>query len=151
MALAVMLWWLHRRAAITAPQVIVSVAVCVYGAGVVANTLLRIYIDATDYRQPWTDFLNLVPLVDTDPADMLQNVVVFLPLGVLLPIVAHVDSARRVRRPHRRPQRPAGQHSRRAPRVRRLPGRAARGARGPAGRRHDLAGADRGRPEVVIP
>nr|MCW2727409.1 hypothetical protein [Aeromicrobium sp.] len=34
MALAVMLWWLHRRAAITAPRVIVSVAVCVYGAGV---------------------------------------------------------------------------------------------------------------------
>lgn len=48
---------------------------CVYGVGVVAN---------------------LVPLAGTEPADMLQNVVVFLPLGVLLPIVARVRSALRV-------------------------------------------------------
>lgn len=92
----VMLWWLQRRGALTVLRVVVCAAVCVYGAGVVANTLLPIYVGGTGERPPWTVFLNLVPLADTEPADMLQNIVVFLPLGVLLPIVARVRSAGRV-------------------------------------------------------
>jgi glycopeptide antibiotics resistance protein len=95
-ALAVMLWWLHRRAALTALRASAGVVACGYGAGVVANTLLPIYIGETGDRPPWSVFLNLVPLVNTDPRDMLQNVVVFLPLGVLLPVVARVSSALRI-------------------------------------------------------
>lgn len=95
-AVAVMLWSLHRRAAMTLPRVIASIVTCAYGVGVVANTVLPIYLGGTGDRPPWSVFLNLVPFVDTEPADMLQNVVVFLPLGVLLPIIARVDSALRV-------------------------------------------------------
>lgn len=96
-AFAVLLWVLHRRCAMTAPRILVAAVVCVYGAGVVANTILPIYLGgASDYGVPWTAYLNLAPLENNEPADMLQNVVVFLPLGVLLPIVARVDSVLRV-------------------------------------------------------
>lgn len=96
LAFAGMLWLLRRRDAVTVPRVVVGVAVCVYGAGVVANTLLPIYLGYTGDRPRWSVYLNLVPLVNTDPADMIQNVLVFLPLGVLLPIAARVDSVLRV-------------------------------------------------------
>jgi glycopeptide antibiotics resistance protein len=95
-AFAAMLWRLHRRAALTLPRVLLSAAACVYGAGVVANTLLPISLGRPDDHQPWSVFLNLVPLVNTEPADMLQNVVVFVPLGLLLPLLARVGSARRI-------------------------------------------------------
>lgn len=95
-ALAVMAWLLHRRSALTVPRLVASAVVCVYGAGIVANTLLPIYLGETGPRPPWSAFLNRVPLADTEPIDMLRNVLVFLPLGVLLPIIARVDSALRV-------------------------------------------------------
>ncbi len=41
---------------------------CVYGAGVVANTLLPIYLGEDDYHPPWRVFLNLTPLVNTELA-----------------------------------------------------------------------------------
>ncbi|AWB92297.1 VanZ family protein [Aeromicrobium chenweiae] len=94
---AAMLWLLHRRGAVTALRVLVAAVVCVYGVGVVANTILPIYTGRVDdYGQSWTVYLNLAPLGDYELADALTNVVVFLPLGVLLPIVARVDSALRV-------------------------------------------------------
>jgi hypothetical protein len=163
-ALAAMLWMPHRRAAITVPRVIAAAAVCVYGAGVIANTLLPIYVGKTGPRPPWSVFLNLVPLVNTEPRDMLENVVVFLALGVLLPVVAHVGSVLRVlvcgfllspehgaaptpqrrhraRRPHRRRERAVGQHRRRTPWVRPLPSRVAPAAVGSGGRRRQLTDA----------
>lgn len=95
-AFAVMTWMLHRRAALTVPRLVTSAVVCVYGAGIVANTLLPNYLGDTGPRPPWSAFLNRVPLADTEPIDMLRNVLVFLPIGVLLPIFARVDSALRV-------------------------------------------------------
>ena len=95
-ALAVLLWRLHRRAALTVPRAVVSAAVCVYGAGVIANTLLPIPLGKGGGGLPWWSTLNLVPLVGTEPFDMLQNVVVFVPLGFLLPLVARVASLPRV-------------------------------------------------------
>lgn len=95
-ALAVLAWMLHRRAALTVPRFVASAAACVYGAGIVANTLLPIYLGEPGPRPPWSAFLNRVPLADTEPIDMLRNVLVFLPLGALLPILARVDSALRV-------------------------------------------------------
>ena len=91
-----MLWTLHRRTATTLVRAIASIAVSVYVAGIVANTLLPIYLGDAGLRPHWRVFLNLVPLADTELTDMLQNVVVFAPLGALLPIVARIDSAWRV-------------------------------------------------------
>jgi VanZ family protein len=95
-AFAALLWRLRRRAALTVPRIVVSALMCVYGAGVVANTLLPIVIGAGGDRPPWRVFLNLTPLVNTELFDMVSNVVVFVPLGFLLPLVARVASARRV-------------------------------------------------------
>jgi hypothetical protein len=69
---------------------------CLYGGGVLANSLFPIFIGKSQGGLPWWDTVNLTPLVGTDRADMLRNVVVFAPLGFLLPLVARVHSARRV-------------------------------------------------------
>jgi VanZ family protein len=93
---AVLLWRLHRRAALTIPRALVVAVLCVYGGGVLANSLFPIFIGKGPSGLPWWDTVNLTPLVGTDRADMLRNVVVFLPLGFLLPLVARIYSARRV-------------------------------------------------------
>jgi hypothetical protein len=62
----------------------------------IANTLLPVHLGSGGSDQPWWTYPDLTPLVDTEPADMVANVVVFLPLGVLLPLVGQVSSARRV-------------------------------------------------------
>jgi VanZ like family len=95
-AFAVLLRGLHRRAGVTLPRVVVIAVASVYGAGVVANTLFPMALGTGDDGLPWWSTLNLTPLVNTEPFDMLQNVVVFLPLGVLLPLVARISSLPRV-------------------------------------------------------
>ena len=95
LVLAVLLWRLHRRAALTLPRLLVSAVVALYVAGVVANSLFPVFI-GKDGVDPWWLTLNLVPLVDTDVVDMLENVAVFVPLGVLLPLVARAASFPRV-------------------------------------------------------
>jgi glycopeptide antibiotics resistance protein len=95
LVVAVLLWRLHRRAALTFPRVVVGAAVAVYVAGVVANSLFPVFIGKSGV-EPWWSSLNLVPLVNTDLDDMLENVAVFVPLGVLLPLVARTTSLPRV-------------------------------------------------------
>ncbi len=73
-AFAVLLWWLHRRGALTAPRAVVAALVCGYGAGVLANTVFPIELGGSGQDLPWTVFLDLVPLADAEPRDMLQNV-----------------------------------------------------------------------------
>lgn len=93
---AILLWRLHRLGAVTLPRIAAVAVLCVYGAGVIGNTLLPIFIGATPSDLPWWSALNLVPLVHTDTFDMLDNVLVFLPLGFILPIVFRVSSVRGV-------------------------------------------------------
>ena len=62
----------------------------------VANTLLPIHLGAADSDLPWWASVNLTPLAGTEWFDMARNVVVFVPLGLLLPLVARVRSARGV-------------------------------------------------------
>jgi glycopeptide antibiotics resistance protein len=95
-AAVLMLWRLHRRAAVTVPRLLVVALICVYGAGVLAAVLFPIRLGRAGGGVSWTAFLNLVPLVNTEPFDMVENVVMFVPLGLLLPLIARVDSARRI-------------------------------------------------------
>ncbi|UZN03758.1 VanZ family protein [Cellulomonas sp. S1-8] len=95
-ALGLLLWRLHRRGGMTVLRVLVGVALCVYVAGIVANTVLPIYLDKPDSDMPWHAYLNLTPLADTEVADMVRNVVVFVPFGVLLPLVTGTRSVVRV-------------------------------------------------------
>nr|WP_269437787.1 VanZ family protein [Arthrobacter sp. zg-Y919] len=69
---------------------------CVYGAGVVGNTVLPIHIGGPRYNEPWWIRLNLVPLVHAEPGDLLMNVLVFIPLGILLPLISRIRSVGRV-------------------------------------------------------
>jgi hypothetical protein len=94
---AFLLWRLHRRHAMTWPRVVLSATLCVYGAGVIGNTLLPIFIGGASHDDlQWWEHGNFVPLVGTELDDMLQNVLVFIPLGVLLPLIVRIRSARHV-------------------------------------------------------
>ncbi len=95
-SVALVLVHLRRRGALTLPRVLGGALACVYLAGIVANTLLPIYLGRPDYGVPWHAYLNLRPLTNTSAADMVQNVVVFMPLGILLSLLAGVRSIRRV-------------------------------------------------------
>ncbi|MDK1326454.1 VanZ family protein [Arthrobacter sp. zg-Y1143] len=90
----VLLWRLHRRGDLTVPRVLVSAVMCVYGAGVIGNTLFPIQFAAGS--SPRWGSLNLVPLQNAEWDDILQNILVFIPLGMLLPLISRIRSAPRV-------------------------------------------------------
>lgn len=83
-AMALMVWHLHRRDLLSWPRAAVALALCVYVAGIIANTLFPIYLDKPSSSAPWNAYINLRPLVDYELADAVTNICVFLPLGVLL-------------------------------------------------------------------
>lgn len=93
---AVLLYRLQRRAALNLPRTLLAAFLCVYGAGVVAYTLFPIFVGKSPSDLPWWETVNLVPLTGTEPHDMLQNVVVFLPVGLLVPLLTRGRSVRRV-------------------------------------------------------
>lgn len=82
--LLVLLWHLRRRDLLTAPRAAVAVALCVYAAGVVANTVFPVYLDKP-HEAVWQLYLD--PFAPYDVADAVTNVVVFVPVGVLVPLV----------------------------------------------------------------
>lgn len=88
----VLLWRLHRRKQLTAAHAAVALVLCVYLGGVVANTLFPIYLDKPSGEGAWTEDLAVKPLTDYEAADAVMNMVVFAPLGVLIPLLS--DRAR---------------------------------------------------------
>ena len=91
-ALAALLWSLHRRARLTAPRALVALALCVYLAGIVANTVFPIFLDKPARGAAWTGQVVLVPFADYELADALLNVAVFVPLGVVLALLLRRSS-----------------------------------------------------------
>jgi hypothetical protein len=75
---------LHRRRRLTVPRAAVALALCVYVAGVVANTVFPIYLDKPSGDAAWDAHLELVPIVGYELDDALMNVGVFVPLGILV-------------------------------------------------------------------
>lgn len=94
-AFAVLAWLLHRRAALTVLRAAVAAVLAVYVAGVVGNTLFPVYLGKGS-DLPWWGYPELTPLAGYEVSDLVTNIVLFLPLGVLLPLVARVGSAGRV-------------------------------------------------------
>lgn len=86
--LAALLWSLHRSRRLTAPRAAVAVVLCVYLAGVVANTVFPIFTDKPARSGAWDDGLALVPFAHYEVADALMNVLVFVPVGVLVALLA---------------------------------------------------------------
>jgi len=69
------------------PRAAVAAAIAVYAAGILANTVFPIFTRPVPRVGPWTPALALVPFSDYEVADALMNVGVFVPLGILLPLL----------------------------------------------------------------
>lgn len=94
-ALAALLASLARRGRLTAPRAAVALALCVYAAGIVANTVFPIFLDKPARHSPWYGHLTLVPLVGYQVDDALINIAVFVPLGMIVPLLLARASWRR--------------------------------------------------------
>ncbi|USX52455.1 VanZ family protein [Lentzea sp. HUAS12] len=80
-----LLWHLRRRDRLTAPRAAVALALCVYAAGVVANTVFPIFLDVPESEPSWKVYFGLVHGYDV--SDALMNVLVFAPVGVIVPLL----------------------------------------------------------------
>jgi glycopeptide antibiotics resistance protein len=85
--LALLLWSLRRRGRWSTPRVAVAVALSVYAAGVVANTVFPVFLDKPRADVPWSEYLVLVPWTEYEVGDAVLNVLVFVPLGALVALV----------------------------------------------------------------
>jgi|GEM_PF-738319 len=85
---AVLVGVLHRRGRLTVPRALVAVAVAVYLAGIVANTVFPIFLDKPVPDVPWSAHLALLPFQQYELSDALMNVAVFVPVGLLVPLFA---------------------------------------------------------------
>jgi hypothetical protein len=95
---AALVWRLRRRGEVSVLGIVVAAVTCVYGAKVLNEVLLPFPIRVGTDRDglaPWQVFVGLTPTFMADPIGVLLNAVMFVPLGVLLPLIARVRSARR--------------------------------------------------------
>ena len=78
---------LARRNKLTWARTVTAAVVAVYAAGIFANTIFPIYLSPVDSGEPWTPKLALVPFYDYEVDDALMNIAVFVPLGILIPLL----------------------------------------------------------------
>lgn len=83
----VLLWTLRARHHFTLPRASVAVALAVYAGGILANTVFPIYLDSPGSDEPKPLPLNLLPLDGYEVSDAVTNALVFLPLGILVPLL----------------------------------------------------------------
>ncbi len=81
----VLLWVLHRRGRLTVPRACVALALCVYVAGVVANTVFPIYLSAPARESQWKVYFGLINGYSV--IDAVTNILVFVPVGMLVPLL----------------------------------------------------------------
>ncbi|MBF4632740.1 VanZ family protein [Clavibacter michiganensis subsp. phaseoli] len=86
-AFAIQLVLLLRSRRFTWPRAAVAAAIAVYAAGIFANTVLPIYLNRPPQGKPWTPGLALIPFYDYEVMDAVTNVIVFAPLGILIPLL----------------------------------------------------------------
>lgn len=86
------LWILHRRLRLTVLRACVAAVTALYAAGIAANTVFPIYLAWPQPAETEPLPLNLVPLLDYELLDFTQNVIAFVPIGIILSLV--------LRRPH---------------------------------------------------
>ncbi|MFF8997148.1 VanZ family protein [Streptomyces achromogenes] len=88
----------HRRArpGWTARHVVLRTAACLYAAAVLSITVFPLEVTWGRYanQMPWTNQVNYVPLVTAD-VTAVPNILMFVPLGFLLPLLTRVDGAAR--------------------------------------------------------
>jgi glycopeptide antibiotics resistance protein len=69
------------------PRTAVAAAIALYAAGILVNTVFPVFLDPAPSGEPWSPALALIPFRDYEVIDAFTNVVVFVPLGVLLPLL----------------------------------------------------------------
>lgn len=94
--LTLLLWRLHDRRLLSLARGAVAVALSVYAAGVVANTVFPLFLDKPTSASAWDQQVNLTPLVGYEVADAVMNVGVFVPLGILLALASPASRWTRV-------------------------------------------------------
>lgn len=87
---------LQRRGLLSMPRAAVALALCVYAAGIVANTIFPIFLDKPARSAHWSMFITGTPIIGYEVGDALMNICVFVPVGVLVPLVAPRLSSVRV-------------------------------------------------------
>jgi glycopeptide antibiotics resistance protein len=90
-----MRWRLSRGDRFTWTHAALGVITCVYALGVVQKVLLPFPMGDASYGTPppWHDYINLTPFSGTDIGDdMVPNVLLFMPFGVLLPLLTRTRS-----------------------------------------------------------
>jgi glycopeptide antibiotics resistance protein len=85
----VLIWVLRSRGRVTLARASVAAVLAVYAGGVLANTVFPIFLRVGTgfYDGPRPFPLYLVPFVDYGLEDALINVAVFVPLGMLVPLL----------------------------------------------------------------
>lgn len=96
-AMLIMVWWFRRHDSLTAPRSAIGIVACLYVAGLLSHTFFPFQIDTAN-EQSWRVWLNLTPFLDViaDPIGIILNIALFVPLGLLLPLVTHSRSVRHV-------------------------------------------------------
>ncbi|MEH1093412.1 VanZ family protein [Micromonospora sp. CPCC 205739] len=89
---------LRRRGALSARRLLAWWVTCWYLLAVVAVTLfpLQVALGAYGNRSPWYEKMNFIPVLTIDPTTFVLNIIMFVPLGVLLPLVTRVRGVRHV-------------------------------------------------------
>ncbi|WP_258366231.1 VanZ family protein [Curtobacterium sp. MCPF17_031] len=87
---------LRARRWLTLPRAAVAAALSVYAGGILANTVFPIYLDRPPSEGPWIPPVNFTPVVGYEWQDAVVNMLVFLPLGILVPLLVSRPTWRRV-------------------------------------------------------
>ncbi|WP_210491294.1 VanZ family protein [Patulibacter sp. SYSU D01012] len=83
-------WALVRRRAWTVPRALVGLAICVYAVGILVNSAFPIYLGAVPDSSPWTTAINYRLFHETELDDAVENILIFAPVGVLLPLALRI-------------------------------------------------------------
>ena len=99
-ALLLLIGWLRlrRTGRTTGYNLLALAAGAVYAAGVLGVTHFPMDVTIGQYanQTPWYSAVNPVPLLLLEPTSFVLNIVMFFPLGVLLPLLTAVGRPRRV-------------------------------------------------------
>lgn len=87
-------WRLRRGDRFTVFRLLSGVAASVYFAALIALTFLPLGLGSSDYEKPWWIWVNVVPFQDIvdDPVGLTLNVALFVPLGVLAPLLLRTST-----------------------------------------------------------
>jgi len=92
--IAFTVWRLRRGDRFTVLRLLSGVAASVYFAALIALTFLPLGLGSSDYEKPWWIWINVVPFQDIvdDPVGLTLNVALFVPLGLLAPVLLRTST-----------------------------------------------------------